>query len=380
METQWYLRNGNFESGPFSTSQLKQLAQQGRIGEDSHVRRQEDRTWTPAIQVKGLLALRSKAAAQADAPLAIPLVTTAVRDASAVVAPPALGKPISDGADEQMESGQGRLGISALLLGAAGAAAIAATSMAVCMVLLAVGGFFQSDPAGQPALNVFRSSPASQQPTDEPQRVALEQLRNDLQSQRADQATLREELQRHRAELSQHQAKLATVTAALEKQKQERQTAQDRANRLAEQPAQQAALPAGAAGTHSPEGTPPTEAEMREAFEDFVAALNNNLAEQASAAKNRTYNRNDPYEVLQALGGAIVGDGRFVVISFTKLGATRAVGEPGFNCAFSARLTIEGDGFFARTQGPFLEKYSGEIVRARFYRHQGKWIFQPGNG
>lgn len=127
-----------------------------------------------------------------------------------------------------------------------------------------------------------------------------------------------------------------------------------------------------------PDDGAPTEAEMRQAFEDRIAAINANLERQANMAKNRTYDKNDPMSALQALGGLIVGDGRFVVTGFTKIGATRAVGRSGYHGEFVVEMTIEGDGSFAKSQGPFLAQYSGgQIIHGRFYEYNGQWIYEP---
>jgi len=54
MVTQWYVKTETGESGPFSSSQLKQLASSGHITLDSFVRRQSDERWSVASNVKGL--------------------------------------------------------------------------------------------------------------------------------------------------------------------------------------------------------------------------------------------------------------------------------------------------------------------------------------
>lgn len=63
MAHQWFVRLGGKEHGPFSSSQLKQLARKGKISRDTEVRRGESGSWVPALRVKGLFAV----AGQTDA-------------------------------------------------------------------------------------------------------------------------------------------------------------------------------------------------------------------------------------------------------------------------------------------------------------------------
>ena len=56
MATEWYLRIGDKKHGPFSSSQLKQLAENGRVTALSQVRKGESGDWVLASKVKGLVA------------------------------------------------------------------------------------------------------------------------------------------------------------------------------------------------------------------------------------------------------------------------------------------------------------------------------------
>ena len=60
MAHQWFIRLGGKEHGPFSSSQLKQLAHQGKISHDTEVRRGESGSWIAAGRVKGLFAVASQ--------------------------------------------------------------------------------------------------------------------------------------------------------------------------------------------------------------------------------------------------------------------------------------------------------------------------------
>ncbi len=54
-ETRWYVRSSDQQYGPYSATQLKQLAQQGRISASTEVRREQDATWVTAARINGLL-------------------------------------------------------------------------------------------------------------------------------------------------------------------------------------------------------------------------------------------------------------------------------------------------------------------------------------
>lgn len=54
MAHQWFIKSGAKQHGPFSSSQLKKLAEQGRITPEISVRRGEVGNWVPASKIKGL--------------------------------------------------------------------------------------------------------------------------------------------------------------------------------------------------------------------------------------------------------------------------------------------------------------------------------------
>jgi hypothetical protein len=51
----WYVRKGTKTHGPFSSKQLKQLAQQSKINANTPIRREKDGNWVKAIEIKGLI-------------------------------------------------------------------------------------------------------------------------------------------------------------------------------------------------------------------------------------------------------------------------------------------------------------------------------------
>ena len=55
----WYVRKGTKTYGPFTSKQLKQLAQQSKIKADTPIRREKDGTWIKAIKLKGLISVSS---------------------------------------------------------------------------------------------------------------------------------------------------------------------------------------------------------------------------------------------------------------------------------------------------------------------------------
>jgi hypothetical protein len=55
---QWYFKIMGEEFGPFTSSQLKELAKSGQLGRETSVRR-GDSSWTPATKVRGLFVMTS---------------------------------------------------------------------------------------------------------------------------------------------------------------------------------------------------------------------------------------------------------------------------------------------------------------------------------
>jgi WD40 repeat protein len=65
--TNWYFRSSGKPSGPYTSSQLKQLAEHGHITPTTEVRRESDQNWVAASRVKGLFDVKKTA----DMPTAI---------------------------------------------------------------------------------------------------------------------------------------------------------------------------------------------------------------------------------------------------------------------------------------------------------------------
>lgn len=67
---EWYVHKGGKEHGPFTSAQLKQLADSGKITEETKVRMGKDGKWATASKVKGLFKSRELTASQAGPPAA----------------------------------------------------------------------------------------------------------------------------------------------------------------------------------------------------------------------------------------------------------------------------------------------------------------------
>lgn len=67
---EWYVHRGGKEHGPFTSAQLKQLADAGKIKEDTNIRLGKDGKWATANKVKGLFKSRELTTTEAVAPIA----------------------------------------------------------------------------------------------------------------------------------------------------------------------------------------------------------------------------------------------------------------------------------------------------------------------
>ncbi len=54
MSKQWYVHQGNKTHGPFSSSKLKQLANESKVTESAQVANSKDGPWHPITKIKGL--------------------------------------------------------------------------------------------------------------------------------------------------------------------------------------------------------------------------------------------------------------------------------------------------------------------------------------
>ncbi|REK29869.1 MAG: DUF4339 domain-containing protein [Planctomycetota bacterium] len=89
MAQKWYCHVGGKQYGPLTAQQLKQLAAAGKLRPKDGVRRETDKKWTPAAQVKGLFA-ESPAPANKTA-------TAETTAKKATPDKPKSGRPASDG-------------------------------------------------------------------------------------------------------------------------------------------------------------------------------------------------------------------------------------------------------------------------------------------
>jgi hypothetical protein len=88
----WYCAIDGQECGPFSTDQLRVLAQQGQLRPSDHIRRAESDAWTPAGKVRGLFEAAPKTPTKSGAtPLAVPALAAPTGQARAT--PPPVASP-----------------------------------------------------------------------------------------------------------------------------------------------------------------------------------------------------------------------------------------------------------------------------------------------
>lgn len=123
----------------------------------------------------------------------------------------------------------------------------------------------------------------------------------------------------------------------------------------------------------------PSESEMRDAFAGYIDAMNAQMAEQARAAQSGGFNSNNPLSALQALGGAVMGDAQIRILNFEKVGGTRAPGSGIYEGEFRARLTVDGQGFFAQSQREMWESLTGELLYGKFTETENGWEYEPYN-
>lgn len=102
MAVKWYYKMAGQEIGPFTSQQLKQLAEEKRIAPTDPVRRDSDTEWSVARNVKGLFPESEKSAiptgvavpvAPADPPVVTPVKVTPGKTAPSAVTVVPTGKP-----------------------------------------------------------------------------------------------------------------------------------------------------------------------------------------------------------------------------------------------------------------------------------------------
>lgn len=62
MAVQWLVKSGDEEHGPFSSAQLKELAERGMINAKTPIRRETDKRWLRADKVQGLFPITKETA------------------------------------------------------------------------------------------------------------------------------------------------------------------------------------------------------------------------------------------------------------------------------------------------------------------------------
>ena len=112
---------------------------------------------------------------------------------------------------------------------------------------------------------------------------------------------------------------------------------------------------------------------MRQAIQDRFDMMNANIAKMRSTRPDK----NDPMSGMFALVGMAVGDMRYEIRDFQKLGAEKAQGKPGYICDYLLQLRVVG-----QRAGPVdnLLKWGGELCTARFVKNGDRWIWiAPGD-
>jgi hypothetical protein len=117
----------------------------------------------------------------------------------------------------------------------------------------------------------------------------------------------------------------------------------------------------------------PTEAEMRQAIQDRIDGMNQNIAKM----RNTRPEKGDAMGTLIALTGMAVGDTRYEIRAFQKLGAEKAQGKPGYVCDYVLQLRATG-----KRAAPLdnIMRWGGDLCTARFVKNGDRWIWiAPGD-
>jgi hypothetical protein len=84
-EQLWFTKHRDNSQGPFTSKQLKQLADSGQIMPESHIRMGYDGDWVPASSVKGLFSSQLKLSESTYAPVAVAPTQIQMQQAEAIV-------------------------------------------------------------------------------------------------------------------------------------------------------------------------------------------------------------------------------------------------------------------------------------------------------
>ncbi len=112
----------------------------------------------------------------------------------------------------------------------------------------------------------------------------------------------------------------------------------------------------------------PTEDEMREAIQRRIDQMNGNITGMSQIQPDPE----NSISALLALGGLVMGDARFRIGVFRKIGAAKAQGKPGYVCDYLLQLRMDGN---AGAMMDSIMKLGGEHCTARFVKTGGTWVW-----
>src|SRR3954471_5467157 len=114
----------------------------------------------------------------------------------------------------------------------------------------------------------------------------------------------------------------------------------------------------------------PSEAEMRQAVQDRLDMMNENVAK----LRNSRPQEGDPMSAILALTGAVMGDTHYEIGAFRKISAEKATGRPGYMCDYMLQLRASGKSAAAVDK---MLAFGGELCTARFVKTNDRWVWIP---
>jgi hypothetical protein len=114
----------------------------------------------------------------------------------------------------------------------------------------------------------------------------------------------------------------------------------------------------------------PSEAEMRQAIQDRLDMMNENVAK----LRNTRPQEGDPMSAILALTGAVMGDTHYEIGAFKKISAEKANGRPGYMCDYMLQLRASGKSAAAVDK---MLALGGELCTARFVKTNDRWVWIP---